>query len=436
MTMTEQAEQPQRPQHSIRRQLSVITIDQAIAGGSNVLIAVIAARLLSAASFGLFALMLLTYIVALGVSRALVCDPVLVHPVEAERRKDELIGTSCLMGLALGGTVVLVGAAVSALNTSLGLALVVLGAFLPLLVLQDLGRYLGFATQRPSLALVLDITWLLLLAATVVPLFLTDATSLALLTAAWAASGAVAGALALFQHRGIKLRLGLAWLRYTWDFSWRNLISYTSQQGALLAGASAVGAIAGAEALGGMQGATLLLRPCVTVQIAVTAGTMGHVARALGKMPAIRRYVRHASLLTSATATLNTVVILVLPAGVGRAILGDSWEFAQPLLLAAGLQFIFISAMAGPRAGLLGERAIRKILVIDLAMSALVVAASISGAEINGALGAFWGIAIVQGLVGVVMWTTFLAHTPRPKAQNDEPIEAMPAAAVSTPPVA
>ena len=429
--MTDQTEQPQ---HSVRRQLSVITIDQAIAGGSNVLIAVIAARLLSAASFGLFALVLLTYIVALSVSRALVCDPVLVHPVEAEERKDELIGTSCLMGLALGATVVLVGIAVSALNTSLGPALVVLGAFLPFIVLQDLGRYLGFATQRPSLALVLDVTWLLLLTAAVVPLFLTGAKSLALLTAAWAGSGAVAGMLTLVQHRGSGVHLGFAWLRYTWDFSWRNLISYTSQQGALLAGASAVGLIAGAQALGGMQGATLLLRPCVTIQIAVTAGTMGHVARALGKLSTVRRYVRHASLLTTVAATLNTVVILVLPDGVGRAILGDSWEVAQPLLLAAGLQFIFISAMAGPRAGLLGERAIRKILVIDLVMSALVVAASITGAEVNGALGAFWGIAIVQGLIAVAMWTTFLAHAPRPDAADNEPLETMPAAAVPTPP--
>jgi O-antigen/teichoic acid export membrane protein len=424
----------EQTQHSVRRQLSVITIDQAIAGGSNVLIALIAARLLSAASFGLFALIFLTYVMAQSVSRALVCDPLLVHPVEAEGRKGEVIGTSCLMGLGLGGAVVLVGVAVSTLNTSLGLALIVLGALLPLLVLQDLGRYLGFATQRPSLALVLDVTWLLLLAVAVVPLFLTDTKSLAWLTAAWAGSGACAGVLTFVQHRGSGLRLGFAWLRYTWGFSWRNLVSYTAQQGGLLAAASAVGAIAGARALGGLQGATLLLRPCVTVQIAVTAGTMGHVARALGEKSEIRRYVRNASLLTTVGATVNTAIVLVLPDGVGRALLGDSWVVAQPLLLAAGVQFIFLSLMAGPRAGLLGERAIRKILVIDVVSTLLVVAVSVGGAEVNGALGALWGIAIVQGLIAVVMWTTFVAHTPRPDA-DAEPIESLPGAAVPTPPV-
>jgi O-antigen/teichoic acid export membrane protein len=423
-------------QHSVRRQLSVITVDQAIAGGSNVLIALIAARLLSAASFGLFALVFLTYIVAQGVTRALVCDPVLVHPVEAEGRRDEVLGASTLMGLALAVAVVLVGAVVTALNTSLGLALIALGVFLPLLVLQDLGRYLAFATQRPSLALVLDGSWLALLVVAVIPLFLTDTKSLAWLIVAWAGAGACAGLLTLFQHRGSGLRLGFGWLRYTWSFSWRNLLSYTSQQGGLLAGASAVGAIAGARALGGLQGANLLLRPSATVQVAVTAGTMGHVARAVGDKHAIDRYARHASLVTTAGAVLNTLVILVLPDGVGRALLGDSWEVAQPLLLAAGLQFVFLSVSAGPRAGLLGERAISKVLVIDILMTVLLVAASIVGAEINGALGALWGIAIVQAVIAVVMWTTFLMYVPRRDSADEEPIEPLPAAAVPNPPVA
>jgi hypothetical protein len=74
--------------------------------------------------------------------------------------------------------------------------------------------------------------------------------------------------------------------------------------------------------------------------------------------------------------------------------------------------------------------------VIDILMTVLLVAASIVGAEINGALGALWGVAIVQGLTAVVMWTTFVAHTPRPQAQEDEPFEAMAAAAVPTPPAA
>jgi O-antigen/teichoic acid export membrane protein len=421
--------------HSARRQLSVITIDQAIAGGSNVLIAVIAARLLDAASFGLFGIVFLVYVIAQGVSRALVCDPLLVHPVEAEERKRDVIGTSCLLGPALGVGVALIGLAVIPLEERLGLALVVLGACLPLLVLQDLGRYLAFAAQRPAAALVLDVTWLVLLAAAVIPLFVTDTKSLPWLIAAWGGSGALAGLLLFVQHRAHGVRLGFAWLRYTWSFSWRYLISYTATQGGALGAASGVGAIAGARALGGLQGAILLVRPFMTFQIAVIAASIGQVTRSMGAHGAIRRHVARISVLTTAVAATNLAVLLVLPDSVGEAILGDSWDVAQPLLLATGVQIVFLGLMTGVRAGLLGMRAIRKVMTIDVATAGLVFVASVVGAVINGALGALWAITFVQASVAVAMWTAFLAHTPHGDTEAPMATEPLPAT-VSTPPAA
>jgi O-antigen/teichoic acid export membrane protein len=418
-----------------RRQLSVITVDQAIAGGSNVLIAVIAARLLSAASFGLFGLVFLVYMLAQGVSRALVNDPLLVHPVEGEERKGEVIGTSWLLGLGLGVGLTLLGAAVTLANESFGLALVALGVCLPLLVFQDLGRYLAFATQRPSAALVLDLAWLLLLMVAVVPLFVSDTHSLAWLTAAWAGSGAAAGLLLFVQHGLRGIRPGLSWLRYTWGFSWRYLISYTGLQGAALAGAGSVGAIAGARALGGLQGAILLVRPFVTFQIAVTAACVGHVTRLLDAVGPIRRYVNRVSVLTTAAAAANLAVIVVLPDSVGKALLGDTWDVAQPLLFATGVQIVFVGLLTGVRAGLLGMRAIRKVMIIDLATTGFVVIASIVGAEINGALGAVWGITCVQASVAVVMWATFLAQPRRADAGPVVPDDELSPASAPTPPV-
>ena len=418
---------------SPRRQLSLITVDQAIAGGSNVLIAVLAARLLDAASFGLFGIVFLLYVMAQGVSRALVCDPLLVHPAEAEERKREVIGTSCTLGIALGFGVVLIGLAMLLVDEGLGTALIVLGVFLPLLVLQDLGRYLAFTTQRPASALVLDLTWLVLLAGAVVPLFVTDTESLAWFIAAWSGSGALAGLLLFVQHRTGGLHLNLAWLRYTWGFSWRYLISYVATQGGALAASSAVGAIAGARALGGVQGAILLVRPFMTFQIAVTAASIGHVTRSLGAAEAIRRHVTGTTALTTAVAAANLAVILVLPDSVGEAVLGDSWEVAEPLLLATGVQIVFLGLMTGARAGLLGMRAIRKVMRIDVITTALVFIASIIGAVINGALGAIWAVTFVQAFVTIVMWITFLAHTPRADDPAAAASEAL-AATATTPP--
>ena len=57
------------------RRLSTITVDQAISGGSNVLIAVLAARILGVESFGLFGIVFLVTITAQGAIRSLVCEP-------------------------------------------------------------------------------------------------------------------------------------------------------------------------------------------------------------------------------------------------------------------------------------------------------------------------------------------------------------------------
>jgi O-antigen/teichoic acid export membrane protein len=320
-------------------------------------------------------------------------------------------------------------------DTDLGTALIVLGAWLPLLVLQDLGRYLAFATQRPAQAIALDVAWLVLMVAAIVPLFLTDTESLPWLVAAWSGAGAAAGLLVLIQHRADGLRLSLDWLRYTWGFSWRYLISYVATQGGALAAASAVGAIAGARALGGLQGAILLVRPFMTLQIAVTAAGTGHVARLVGSEGAIRSYVGKVSGLTTAAAALNALVLLALPDGVGEAVLGDSWAVAEPLLLATGVQIVFLGLMSGVRAGLLGMRAIRKVMRIDLVTTALVLAASVVGAEVNGALGALWAITGVQALAAVVMWATFLAQTARAGARPGA-TEPLPTATVPTTPPA
>jgi O-antigen/teichoic acid export membrane protein len=414
----------------------MITVDQAVAGASNVLIAVLAARLLDAASFGLFGIVFLVYVIAQGVSRALVNDPLLVHPLEAEGREGEVIGTGCLLGIALGLAVVLIGLAMGLVQASLGAALVVLGACLPLLALQDLGRYLAFAGNRPTSAFVLDLTWLTLVAGAVIPLFATGTHSLAWFIAAWAGSGAVAGLLLFVQHRARRVRLGLAWLRYTWKFSWRYLISYGANQGGALCAASGIGVIAGARALGGVQGAILLVRPFMTIQTAVIAASIGHVSRSLGSEGVIRRYVAKITVVTAAVAAANLIVMIALPDGVGRAVLGDSWVVAEPLLLATGVQIVFLGLMTGVRAGLLGMRAVHRVMVIDVASTALMFAASIVGAEINGALGAVWAITIVQGMVAVVMWTTFLAYTGREAAGPGLATEVATPAAVPSPPVA
>lgn len=420
---------------SAGRRLTVITVDQVISGASNVLIALLAARKLSAADFGLFGIVFLVYTILVGVTRALVSDLLLVHPDESQARSGEVIGTSCVLTLPLAGGLLCVAFGVRLLDATLGDALLVLGACLPFLVLQDVGRYLGYATQRPIRAVVLDSVWLLLMLVCVAVVVTGPRRTLATFIAAWAGSGAAAGLLLFVWYDIRRVQLGLSWVRDTWKLGWRYLVSYLSLQGTALGMASEVGAVAGARALGGVQGALLLVRPFTTFQVAASAATIGEVARTDGERSRIWRPILVNTALTTAVAGLNVLVMLILPDNLGRFALGASWHLAKPLLLPAGVQILLIALLTGPQAALLGLRAMRKAMALNVAYCILIVVAAPTGAALGGAKGALWLVSVAQGVVTLAWWLAFWLH--QPGSEEAPVVAAAPAATVAgAPPVA
>jgi O-antigen/teichoic acid export membrane protein len=417
--------------------LSIITIDQAIAGASNLLITVLAAQVLGVASVGLWSIVFLVYIVTNGVSRALICDPLLVHTEEAEKRPGEVIGTSTLLGLCLGALLVCAGIVARHWQTDLGNAFIVLGVCMPLLMFQDLGRYLGFATARPGRSVVLDTLWLGVQILAIVVLLVADKRTLTWFVIAWAGSGAASGLLLFWQYRGVTIERTVAWLRYTWSFSWRYLISYSATQGSALAGSSAVGVIAGARQLGGVTGTVAFARPFGTIQIAAVAATVAEINRSGGDRHVARQRAAKITTFTAVIALVNGAIMVALPDRVGHAILKATWHVAQPMMLPTAVQLIALGVITGARAGLLGLRAIRLALVIDVVSVVGVLGSTAVGAVINGALGALWGVALVQGVLAFVWWTVFLAHSAHPaEVTADSPTGPIPVVAPPSVPTA
>ena len=417
--------------------MSVITVDQIVSGASNVLAALLAAHVLGVAAFGLFGIVFVVYIILIGVTRALVSDPVLVHPVEAEERVGEVVGATCMLALGLAAGLLAVGVVLRiAAEHALGNGLIVLALCLPLLVAQDLGRYLSFADRRPGFAVVLDAVWLALWFGGIAALLLTDTRTLVAFIGVWAGSGALAGTLLFWRHRPRLVRLGSSWLRYTWPFSWRFLISYTSTQGGALGVLSGVGAFAGARAVGGVNGAVLMARPLTTFQVAATAATIGEVARSDAQRSDVRRRAMNATSLCVAVALANGLAMVLLPGDLGRLVLGHSWHAARPLLLPTAVQILFMALLTGPQAGLLGLRAIRRTMAINVASLVVVVAATLTGVIVfGGALGALWAIAVGQGLLMIAWWAAFISQTGRtPIAETTAAVRTLPPVTVASPP--
>jgi O-antigen/teichoic acid export membrane protein len=412
--------------------LAVITVDQVISGASNVVIAILAARLLTAAQFGLFGIVFLVYTVLVWVTRGMVSDTLLVQTAASRERPGQAIGTAFVLAILLATGLGAIAVGIRFWDQMLGEALLALAVCLPLLVIQDVGRYLGFATERPMRAVVLDAVWLGAMVGAVAALFVTGTHSLTWLVAAWAGSGAVAGLVVLVWHRVHEIRLDLGWVKETWEMSWRLVASYAGMQISALGMSSEVGVLAGARALGGVQGTLLLVRPFTTFQVAATTHWMGEVARSGGR----RRIWRHAlagSTVAAAVAAANLAVMLLLPNRIGETLLGASWHPAKPLLLPAAVQIVILGLLTGPQAGLLGLRAMSKTLAIGMTTTAISVIAAGAGAALGGAKGALWlvdaGLAIVLG----IWWATFAAHLRhvRPAGAAPVPAVAAPAAGLA-----
>lgn len=407
--------------------LTTITIDQAVSSSSNILITILAARVLGVASFGLFGIAFLVYVTTQGVSRALVGEPLLVRPEESRERPGEAIGTALVLGLGLAAVVGLGGAVATIWQRDLGTALIVLALCTPMLVLQDLGRFLAFATHQPARALALDVTWLCLLVVAVGGLAVTGAATLTWFIAAWSGAGALAGTLLFWQHRSHPIRPGFAWLRETWPFSWRYAVSFGSTQGSALGAAVALAGILGATALGAIRGALLLFGPLVQFQAASIAAGVSEVSRLPAGSPLLHRHVRRSTLLTTSAAAVNLCLLLALPSALGRVVLGDTWHGTQRLLWPAGTQMVLLGLISGVRSALLGMRAIRRTLAIDIATTVVTFSATVIGALLGGVVVAFWSLAGAQGLVAVLWWVAFWDRVRRPQA--DDAVELAPAGA-------
>ncbi len=351
-------------------------------------------------------MLLIIFAAAQGLNRSLVGDPMLVNPTDARQRPGAPVSATLLIGSGLGVLMALVGIVLMLFGVALGPELIVVAVALPGLLLHDLGRYLGFATQRPILSIALDVLWLLLLVAALSVVALEQAT-LGWFVAAWAGSGAAASLLVLRQHPG-PLSEGMSWLRQRWAYSWRFLTTFAVTQGSALTFSVVVAGVAGAAALGAVSGALLLTRPYLIFQTAAVAAGVSEIANEDGA-GGRRNHLRRTAGLATGLALLNGAALLLLPDWVGRLLLDETWESTQVLLAATALQILCLGLLTGPRAYLTGAREIRLVAGAGIAHALIVLAGGCVGLAISRtALGAYWGIAWGQ-MGGAVLWWVALA---------------------------
>ncbi len=394
------------------RRAGLVTFDQGISSASNLLVLIWVAHALSAADFGRFSLVFFVWVFTQnGLVRSLVSATVMVHPEDADHRPRGVVGAAVLLSLAVAALCVVAGVGIWALGSDVGPPLVVVGVLMPLLGVQDVGRYIGIAESKPGRAVVLDTQWLVLQMVLFVTVEVVHGSTLIWLVAAWAGSGAVSGLWVFVQH-GVPMgrELSFDWLRERWHFSWRSLVASSSSATVALIGSSLMAIVSGPVAVAAVRAALLLERPSTTVQTAVATSAATDIAREQSDNAGLLRHQRRTMTVSILVALLNMGVLLVIPDSVGKLLLGHVWDIVQPLLLVVGFHVGAIAAQSGVRAALMGRRQIQAVMVVDITGTVLSIIGLVAGAAVADAQGAMWGGVIGQTITSAIWWVVLVRH--------------------------
>lgn len=408
----ETAETPEAPRGSSGGRATLVTVDQALSSASNLLVVLWVAHVATATVFGSFSLLLLVYTFVMGPIQALVSMRVVVHPVDADQRPRDVLGSALVLG-ALGGLgCAVIGGLQVAFGVGIGPSMLALGIALPFLVIQDVGRWVAVARSKPVGAIVLDATWVVVLIAAMAVIQLTDHASLFVLTAAWAGSGAVSALVLFLQYGVLRPReISLRWLRERWDASWRLLVGNICSAGSILGGAVLVSMVASPVAVAAVRAAILLGRPTTAVQNAVAASMAADVAREQPDNRGLLRAQRRTMLVAAAVAALNLLALVLLPDAIGSRILGSVWPVIAPLMLPTALWLVVAAAQAGVPPALIGRHQFHIAMVIQIITGLISMLALVIGASIGGAAGAVWGgLLCGQAVMAIAWWIGLFWH--------------------------
>jgi len=398
--------------------------DQAVASGSNVLLALLVARSSSAKEFGAYSLAFAGYAIAVGFSRAIGANTFVLRYATASRDEQRShYGDLTGVGLGIAGTasvIMLVAAASRAEATSFFVYMAIL---MPGLVVQDDWRQAMFAARDSRAAFVCDLVWLCV----EVPLFIavphvSDRPQSYLVAwgiGAWAATLVFAA-----RFRALPSPSG------GWRFARRNrswlpglLGEYLAATGGGLLLPYGIAAVLGLSAAGGLRAGQIIFGIAATALMGLVPVVMAYCVRAYesGGIEAARRLGRTFLVLGCAWMAAFAVVVHLIPGSAGTTLAGASWAAAHSIISPLGVVYVFQWASTVNLTVLRATRRVERTAVVRTIMTVLLLGASLTGAWAGNLTGAAWGMASAA-VVGALLSTAVLRREEKPRRPQRAPL--------------
>lgn len=410
--MNEPAPPPSRGRSSAVGRAAWGIADQALSSLTNFGLAVGVASQIGTADFGAFSIAFAVFLVALTISRAVATDPLMIR-YSARSTAEWRTGTTRATGMAFvagvaGGAVSIVAGLV--LGGSLGISLLVVGIGLPALLVQDAWRYAFFAARRGRAAFLNDLLWAVVLMAGFVVIAVTDQGSVGAFALAWV-GGAFAGALAGMAQAGVipRPRLAQAWWSEHHDISPRLAVEAAILSGAHPIALSLMGIVAGLATVGTIRAGQALMNAIHIATYGIHLFGVPEAVRMLERSTAaLIRFCLVLAVGLMALALTWGIVLHAVPDGIGRGLLGASWESARTVLLPVTFLAMAGGAQGGAVVGLRSLAAATRSLRARVVSSLLLAVGAVTGAAVGGAVTAAWGMALGVSVGSLYWWLQLL----------------------------
>ena len=396
-----------------------VVVDQGASSLSNFTATVLVARSVDAPAFGAFGVAFVVYLLALGVGRGLVAQPLAIR-VSALHGQREQAASATGAALAIGAVFGLgVAGCGLAFSGGTGAVLVALALFLPGLLLQDAWRFVFFTMADPRRAAKNELVWLLVQTGLMGGIVLAGRASAVVLTAAWGAAAMLA-ALYGVRQSGLRpeIRRGGAFIRHHLDLGGRMTAEFLFQSGSTLLTMLVLGLVVGTAGLGSIRGSQTLFGPFYVLIAGLMAAAVPEGSRLLVRRPeSLAPALRAMSAGLTIAALCWGLVLLALPDRWGQAALGDTWPAARDLIPSMLVIMAAYGAASGALAGLRVLGAVSSSLRVWIAAGSASLIVGVIGGMLGGVRGGMWGLTVGPCLTCVGSWTMLR----RCMATRDEP---------------
>nr|MDQ6928833.1 hypothetical protein [Actinomycetota bacterium] len=358
-----------------------------------------------------FGIAFTTYLIALGVSRALCSDPLVIRfSADRTRRRREAVAASMGAALVLSfvlGAVCAVGSVLT--EGPLRNTLLVLSISLPGLLMQDSIRFALFAVGAPARAAFNDALWLVLQATAFTGVLLLAKPTPALLLGAWGLAATLAAIIGPIQLAVVpNPARSVRWLRDHLDLGARYVIDYFAIVGSVQVTVYGLAVSGGLSESGAFRGAQLLLGPLTMLFFAALSAAVPEGVRMRAHSGGhLRSMCGRLAVGLPAIGVAFVLILLAIPDNIGIRVMGPTWNGARSLVLPLGLATAATGVLDAANSGLRALADARRGLHARLLMLPFTLVGGLGGALTGDAHTAAIGLLAANIIGGTIWWLEF-----------------------------